>query len=46
VVPLLSAESLLTLGTLGGFGGGETIDEAAAMKHWKPPKAPEMRQTL
>ena len=45
VAPLLSAQSLWTLGTIGCFGGGGTIDEAATMKHSKPPNAPEMRQT-
>ena len=35
MAPLLSAQSLWTLGTIGCFGGGGTIDEAATMKHSK-----------
>jgi hypothetical protein len=41
VTPLLSTQSLLTLGTIGCFGGGGTIDEADAMKHDKPSNALE-----
>jgi len=44
VAPHLLAQPLLTLGTIGCFGGGGTIDEAATMKHSKPPNAPELRQ--